>query len=321
MNASHRSLWTAYLQLLRLPNVFTAVADVAMGFLVVHQQFAPGVVLACLVLATACLYSAGMVLNDVWDLEHDRKLRPERPLPSGRVSWHVARRLGFALLGMGVASGWAAGYLGMVPDALPWRAGVIATLLGISVWLYDRLLKRTPLGPLTMGACRFFNVLLGMSVAAPVEGAPIWLGFGTHHVMIATGIGIYVAGVTWFASTEAVTSSRWQLAEATFVKSVGIAVLALVYRWLPEGVTPTLSNEKAWFLLLGLIAFTIIRRSSMAVSNPVPQQVQWAVKHSIWSLIVLDASIALLVSAPGWSLIILLLLVPTVVLGRQIQST
>ena len=31
----------AYLKLFRIPNVFTALADVLMGFLVIHQQLTP----------------------------------------------------------------------------------------------------------------------------------------------------------------------------------------------------------------------------------------------------------------------------------------
>ena len=33
-----------------------------------------------------CLYAAGMVLNDAFDAELDARERPERPIPSGRIS-------------------------------------------------------------------------------------------------------------------------------------------------------------------------------------------------------------------------------------------
>ena len=72
-----------YLRLVRLPNVFTALADVTMGFLFVHHTLQPLAVFLPLAAASALLYSAGMVLNDVWDVELDRRERPERPLPSG----------------------------------------------------------------------------------------------------------------------------------------------------------------------------------------------------------------------------------------------
>ena len=82
----------AWLQLLRLPNVFTAVADVTMGFLVTPTGFEPKQNFALLVVASSLLYLSGMVLNDVFDAEIDADERPERPIPSGRVSLECGRR-------------------------------------------------------------------------------------------------------------------------------------------------------------------------------------------------------------------------------------
>src|SRR3954468_15416074 len=41
-------------------------------------------------LASFCLYAAGMLWNDVHDVDRDRALNPRRPLPSGRVSLATA---------------------------------------------------------------------------------------------------------------------------------------------------------------------------------------------------------------------------------------
>ena len=105
----------SYLELLRLPNVFTAVADVAMGFFFVQAAWAfnsdvqPPALLpigiwsvGLLVAASASLYLAGMVLNDVFDIELDDEEQPYRPLPSGRISLSAARWLGWNLLSAGV---------------------------------------------------------------------------------------------------------------------------------------------------------------------------------------------------------------------------
>ena len=93
----------AYLQLLRLPNVFTALADVGMGFLVTHPQWAvgDGWRLGALLAASSSLYLAGMVLNDAFDREIDALERPERPLPSGRIAPATAWRLGLDLVASG----------------------------------------------------------------------------------------------------------------------------------------------------------------------------------------------------------------------------
>jgi hypothetical protein len=59
----------AYLQLFRLPNVFTAADDILMGYLIAHGAFTPAGPLALLLAASCLMYMAGMVLNDVFDVE------------------------------------------------------------------------------------------------------------------------------------------------------------------------------------------------------------------------------------------------------------
>ncbi|HEY1068189.1 MAG TPA: hypothetical protein VGE52_18845, partial [Pirellulales bacterium] len=63
------SLWLSYMRLLRLPNVFTAMADVLLGAFLVQDGDFPWLACALLLLSSACLYTSGMVLNDVYDIE------------------------------------------------------------------------------------------------------------------------------------------------------------------------------------------------------------------------------------------------------------
>ncbi len=76
----------AYLQLIRLPNVFTAMADSLAGGLLVRGVLGETRDWLPLVLASAATYAGGIALNDVFDVEIDRVERPNRPIPSGRVS-------------------------------------------------------------------------------------------------------------------------------------------------------------------------------------------------------------------------------------------
>ena len=89
----------AYLQLFRIPNVFTAIADVTMGLLFVRRSLEPYDAWIALIAASALLYTAGMVLNDVYDMEIDAQERPERPLPSGRIRRDVGRSAGLCIPG------------------------------------------------------------------------------------------------------------------------------------------------------------------------------------------------------------------------------
>ena len=114
----------AYLQLVRLPNVFTAMADILLGYLFTHESLEPAEHFALLLAASSLLYMAGMVLNDFFDREQDARERPFRPIPSGKVSPGAAARLGFGMLGLGATLGWVASYL-----AADVRPGIVATAL------------------------------------------------------------------------------------------------------------------------------------------------------------------------------------------------
>ncbi len=323
----------AYAQLFRLPNVFTAIADIVAGYLFVHigEGLAPWWIFAVLVGASSCLYIAGMVLNDVFDVEQDTRERVGRPIPSGRVSIGSATRIGWLLLVGGVVLGAVAGFLpttGASAVALPYRSGIVATLLAIMVVAYDRVLKRTPLGPIAMGSCRFFNMLLGMSTASMVWcGGPAWtLYYEPGQLLIAGGLGVYVAGVTWFARTEARESNSLVLVGAIGVMMIGVAMIA-GYAWMPRPEHFPVGGSRAmgqmgtmWPLLIGLISVTIVRRAMMAVQRPIPSRVQQTVKMAILSIILFDAAIALL-AGPVYAIATLALLAPTLLLGRWVYST
>jgi 4-hydroxybenzoate polyprenyltransferase len=310
----------SYLQLMRLPNVFTAMADVAMGFLFVQPAVMPWIgrrwaptgwdfaTMAALMAASGLLYVAGMVLNDVFDLAIDRRERPERPLPSGRISVESARRLGYRLLLLGVAV--ATGTALLVGQ---FRPGVVALLLAIAILLYDFWLKRTPVGPLAMGACRTLNVMLGMNAA----DIPLRAG----HWLVAGGIGVYTARVTLFARKESERSSRLPLALATAVMVVGIAMIAWLPRW-SDRVLPQIASQPGWwYLLLGGLALVIVRRCLLAVIEPVPSRVRAAVAQCVLSIIMLDTVACYAVRDIYWAIAIMALLLPAMLLGRQIGTT
>src|SRR5262245_2691300 len=134
----------AWLRLMRLPNVFTALADATMGYLFVQHSLEPLDAFASIAAASGLLYTAGIVLNDVFDIEIDRQERPERPLPSGAISLSIASVFGFTLLALGVIAGWLAGLVFAPDAAAPWRSGLVATLLAALIVFYNTWLKRTP---------------------------------------------------------------------------------------------------------------------------------------------------------------------------------
>ncbi|MEX0819751.1 MAG: UbiA family prenyltransferase [Pirellulaceae bacterium] len=311
----------AYLQLFRAPNVFTAIADVAMGFVFVTGSLEPVGGFLCLAMASCLLYTAGMILNDVYDFDVDMQERPSRPLPSGRISRGHAQWLGYGMLAGGVLLASCASLIEPRPTSLAWRSGAVALLLAACVIAYDKLLKQTPFGPFAMGACRFFNVLLGMSLAASGDLTP--LAFDASQLVVAGGIGVYIVGVTWFARTEARESNRLLLTFGVGLMATGIMMLAFFPRYAPAELMHRFHIEPSfiWPMAIFLLTVSILRRCLVAVANPTPEQVQAAVKQSILSLIVLDAAVALLMADWPYAVGILALLVPTFLLGKSVYST
>jgi 4-hydroxybenzoate polyprenyltransferase len=301
-----------YARLLRIPNVFTALADIALGVCAaiafrskpVDELFAQRA--AFLFLASACLYSAGMVWNDYFDIEEDRRDRPHRPLPSRAVSRERARVLAILLTFFGwVAAagtdsrGWGA----------PRPAGYVVTWLVAAILVYDRWLKRTWIGPLAMGMCRFLNVLLGLSLSAYDEMPD------TVRFYLALTIGVYIIGVTWFARTEAHTSKVHDLRGAALVMLLALLLALPVPTWLPPGTASPLFPY-----LLVAFGFYLGFPVAAAIDKPTPERVQKAVKRAILGLIALDAILAT-AFVGTWGLCTLLLLPPALVLGKWVYST
>jgi len=293
----------AYLRLFRLPNVFTALADVMMGFLYVQQTLQPGLKFGLLAAASASLYTAGMVLNDLFDLPVDRHERPQRPLPSGAISLRQAQVWGGGLLLLGIVLAWLASL----------RSGMIGTTLAAAIVLYDGVLKKTVVAPFLMGSCRLLNVLLGMSFATAEFPT-------TDQLLVAAGIGIYIVGVTWFARAEARTSQRSLLLLGLAIMGCGWGLLGIFPRFRAAPLL-LLHGSTVWPLLVALVALSVVRRCVAAILDPRPATVQRAVKLCILTLITLDAAVTLVTSGPVWAMVVLSLLVPTLVIGRWIYST
>lgn len=296
----------AYAQLVRLPNVFTAAADICLAALASQALPDQWLAFVLLLLASSCLYCGGMVWNDFFDVEQDRRERPFRPIPSGRVTPRAAALFGSALLVGGLCfallAGWSAG-----SGSPRWPPVLLAGLLSGAILLYDAWLKRTWAGPLGMGTCRFLNVLLGLTLAENLGGP-----WGVHLALV---VGLYIVGVTWFARTEARVSSQRALFGAALVM-LGSLLLALP---LPVRLEPGTASPLFPYLLVGL-GFLVGLPVCRAVTQPTPPRVQAAVKRSLIGLVLLDATLA--TALAGWAgLLILVLLLPVLFLGRWIYQT
>lgn len=196
----------SWLELLRISNLPTVWTNVLAGGVIANSAlfggrslgFPAGTMIVVLI-SGSCLYLAGMVLNDVFDLKIDRQERPSRPIPSGRVSRRSAAMLGTILLVVGAS--------------LPWtisiETGITALVLAGLVVLYERSHATTPWSVLVMAACRaglYVMAVFAVVASAVADGAAPNPGTAWNvmvlSVLIAIPAFIHVACFSLIARFE-----------------------------------------------------------------------------------------------------------------------
>jgi 4-hydroxybenzoate polyprenyltransferase len=183
--------WEIALKLGRVSNLPTVWTNMLAGIVLTGGAVLDSRTIPLMV-ALSLFYTGGMYLNDAFDAGIDAAERPERPIPSGRISRRSVFRLGFAMLGAGALillwMGFAiAGGTGLWP-----ALGGLA--LGAAIVFYDWHHKANALSPVVMGLCRMLvYVTAGLAFAVPLP-AVLWLG--------AALLLSYMIGLTYVAKQE-----------------------------------------------------------------------------------------------------------------------
>ena len=330
---SRSSALIAWARLLRVANVPTAWTNVLVAFLFAHGSWSPTVELALLMAATSCLFCGGMVLNDVFDCEVDAIERQRRPIPSGAISLSAARSVAVGLLFLGCGFATAAGSIACTDSVVGYapliRSMACGLALVLSIWLYDGPLKRTWLAPLAMGACRFFNVLLGSAtVRSDFSANGISCGFPPIVIGWGAVIAVLIAGVTLLAKDESrennqiLIGQRVRLGIAAMLVVIGLMGIASLSFFFPN---PTLnSGLLKWFpAIVVLISWRIVLHVLNAFIAPSPRSIKMGVISVLRSLIILDAVVSCLAvpNSMFYSLMVLAMLVPVLWLGKRIPIT
>lgn len=289
-----------WLQLVRLPNVFTAGADSLAGWLVAQGEWGEIGRWGPLVLASMAIYAAGIALNDYFDRKLDERERPFRPIPSGAVRPGAAFGLAVALFAVGLGLAAASGSM---------RSVAVAAMLVGCVVAYDASLRKFAVGPVVMGACRGLNFLMGASQAEGLGGPGVWL--------VAGSLWLFVTGLTWISRAETESGrSRGTvlglgLEDLGFVGLLG-AVVLLRSRW----ETLVLGG-----LVVLAVAWLVNRAGVRAAREGSPGVTQQAVKTSVLSLVWLDVGVVAAARGPVEALAVAALWVPAFVLAKWLYAT
>ncbi len=308
---------------MRPANIVTAVSDVLAGiaisgFLLLDMEkdvsWQP-VLLLCL--STIGLYGGGVVFNDVFDAELDKKERPERPIPRGDVTINQASILGLLLL------------VGGILAAFRWQltSGLLATGIAVAALVYDKYSKHHKIaGPLNMGLCRGLNLLLGISVV-PL-GVQSWWWLGTIPI-------IYIAAITLISRGEVHGGSRKHIYLAAVMYAaviISIALFAGNYAGQENlnkkiGWGWDITNFVWWkpmaftILFLALFSMMIYIPLVKAMKQPNGPNIGKSVKAGVLGLILMNASWACAVGQLPLAFIMLLLLPLSIILAKAFAVT
>jgi 4-hydroxybenzoate polyprenyltransferase len=276
----------AYLRLVRLPNVFTALADIIAGYFISAMSFGfdwRWEHFALLCGASACLYLSGMAFNDIADRREDAQFRPGRPIPSGTVSLTGALICALVLMGLGL----------FLASRVSGASLLCAAILSLAILAYDFVFKGLTLpGPLALGVCRAFNILLGMSAA------PEFVEFArSAHVwelpwLPALASGLYGAGVTAFSAQEE-SGRKMRAIVLGWVFTAAGLIAACQMGWTLQSASP-MQSKIAGLLVLGLLALRIALPTRQILREGTPNAARALVLAGVTGYCWLDSGMLLL---------------------------
>jgi 4-hydroxybenzoate polyprenyltransferase len=190
--------WRVHLRLGRVSNLPTVWTNTLAGAALAGIPTSPARVTA-LALAFSLFYVGGMYLNDAFDRDVDSRERPERPIPSGRITAAAVFGAGFGLLAA------ALGVLALAAGRHRWAAVAAGLVLAGAITLYDAWHKANPVSPVLMGLCRVLVYVTAAVALAGHAGGPV---LGGAAVLLA-----YLIGLTYVAKQENLSEVRnlWPL--------------------------------------------------------------------------------------------------------------
>ena len=161
-----------YVEILRPGNALMGAISIIL-IAIIDRSFNLPILLA--MLAVFFETAAGNVINDYFDYQIDLINKPERPIPSGRISLKNGRNYGYLLFILATICGFIISYI-----TNNWIPFVIVLIADVSLYLYAYKLKATPLiGNLTVGFITGLGFVFGgFTLNNPtIISTSIFLGF------------------------------------------------------------------------------------------------------------------------------------------------
>jgi 4-hydroxybenzoate polyprenyltransferase len=322
-----------YLLLIRVPNLFTVPSNILAGyFATISTANADVDQLLSLIVSSVLLYVSGIVLNDYFDINVDRKERPSRPLASGRIT----KRSALLLAVISIVAG------NILALTVSWTSSIISGSLTLVIFAYNYRLKRNAISnPLAMGLARFLNVVLGGSPA---------LGLVLTNDLILFFVGyclfLYIAAISLLSRKE-VSNTIIFFSRSSWIPIVLSAstIVLIIVSILVVGVYGYFRFDFIFNLILFLcvmsgtflrLCLTLKRLTESTGEKPykmneegvrdidgmgASREIQRTIKTMILSIIILDSIFLSGLVGIYTGLVVLLLVIPPIILGRRLYVT
>ncbi len=257
-----------YIQIVRPANLMTAIADIFAGIAIAGLSVSlldiDFVKVFLLIVSTKGLYAGGIVFNDIFDLALDKIERPERVIPSGKISLSSAIFYGIFLLISGISGAFFVHFL----------SGIIAVGIAIFALIYDKYGKHhSLLGPINMGICRGGNLLLGISIFP--DAINEWYLLSLLPIC-------YIAAITMISRGEVHGGDKKTLYFAGF--------LYLIVSFSQLGIAYHIGNLWTAMLFVFFHIYSVFKPLWKAIQEPIGANIGKAVKAGVLSLIIMDAA-------------------------------
>ncbi len=274
-----------YLQLVRIPGIFTAFSNVLIGYFF-SISTTEIISFPFLLLTSGMLFCSGMIFNDYFDLKTDKKERPHRPLPSGKIPKKNALFLAIVFLILANFFAYVVGYESLI-------ISLIMTALIIS---YNYKLKFISfLGIFNLSLIRFLNVLLGFSIIA----------ISFEIIQYAIPIGILVAGISLLARNEVSLIT-------TISKKLNQIFILITILYVSILIINDFQIESLIFLgsFLGISIYAFFEK-----------RIQNQITFQLLSIILLDAVLISIFASFYISILVSLLIIPAYFITKKLYLT
>jgi 4-hydroxybenzoate polyprenyltransferase len=331
-----------YLLLIRAPNLFTVPSNIMSGYFALTP---PSNVdlgqLISLIISSVFLYMSGIVLNDYFDIEVDRKERPNRPLVSGRITKSSA----LIIAGASIITANILAFL------VSWASLVISASLTAVIIAYNYRLKRNAVtNPLTMASARFLNVVLGGSSALGLS----LIMHQNHMVLVFVGFSLflYTAAISVLSRKEIADPenvslrSSWVAIAISFSIVFVVIALILAIGLLGYFQIAFILNLSIFLSLMTVTLLHLIIKIRI-LTNPIEKkekehqykvrmadqkdrnkiywraamEIQNTIKVMVLSIVILDSIFLSGLAGIHYGIATLLLVIPPIYLGRKLYVT